>query len=160
MIRRNWKHVQPTSLRHALVLCKDYARERHNLSVERIADLMGVGADLLYKWLGTARMPACLIPTFELVCRCNFVSKWLAASSGHLLITMPKGRVAGAEDIQQLQGLLTAATGALLDFYKGDKDVDPTLADIRNALESLAWHHGNVAQHNTPQLDLGEDDGR
>lgn len=160
MTRRNWKHAQPTSLRDALVLCKDFARERHNLSVERIADLMGVGSDLLYKWLGTARMPVCLIPTYELVCRCNYVSRWLAASSGHLLIAMPSGRAAGAEDIQRLQAFLTKATGSLLDFYNGEGEVDPTLADLRNALESLAWHHGNVASHHAPQLDLGEDDGR
>lgn len=158
MSRRNWKRIQPTSLRDGLVLCKDFARERHQLSVERIADLMGVGSDLLYKWLGTGRMPACLIPTYELVCRCNFVTRWLAASSGLLLVSMPKGRVGTPDDIHQLQTLLNAATGSLIDFYKGGRDVEPTLADIRNALESLAWHHGNVAQHNTPQLDLGEDE--
>lgn len=156
MSRRDWKRIQPTSLRDALVLCKDHARERHQLSVERIADLMGVGADLLYKWLGTGRMPACLIPTYELVCRCNYVTRWLAASSGLLLVSMPKGRSATPDDIQQLQTLLTAATGALLDFYRGAREVEPTLTDIRNALESLAWHHGNVAQHGAPQLDLGE----
>lgn len=160
-MKRNWKRVQPTSLRHALVLCKDYASDAHNLSVERIADLMGQSADLIYKWLGTGRMPASLIPTYELVCRANFVTRWLAASSGNLLVAMPKGRSGSAEDIQQLQGLLTAATGALLDFYKGEREVEPTLADIRNALESLAWHHANVTEHNTPQLDLGdENNGR
>lgn len=159
-MKRNWKRVQPTSLRDALVLCKDHARDVHNLSVERIADLMGQSADLLYKWLGTGRMPVSLIPTYELVCRINLVTRWLGASSGHLLINMPKGREGSAEDIQQLQGLLTTATGALLDFYKGNREVEPTLADIRNALESLAWHHANVSEHNTPQLDLGGDDGR
>lgn len=42
MSRRNWKHIQPTSLRQALELCKDHAKERHNLSVERIAERMGL----------------------------------------------------------------------------------------------------------------------
>ena len=45
MTRRNWKRIQPTSLRNALELCKDHAKERHNLSVERIAEQMGL-ADL------------------------------------------------------------------------------------------------------------------
>ena len=41
MSRRNWKRVQPGNLRDALRLCKDFALERKNLSVERIADLTG-----------------------------------------------------------------------------------------------------------------------
>ena len=40
--RRNWKRLQPTSLRNALELCKEHARERLNRSVERIADEMGI----------------------------------------------------------------------------------------------------------------------
>ena len=48
---RNWKRIQPSSLRDALRLCKDHALEKKNYSVERIADLMGITADLLYKWL-------------------------------------------------------------------------------------------------------------
>jgi hypothetical protein len=36
--RRNWNALQPSSLRQALELCKEYARERRNLSVERIAE--------------------------------------------------------------------------------------------------------------------------
>ena len=42
MSRRNWKTLQPTSLREAMELCKDHARERLNKGVERIADDMGV----------------------------------------------------------------------------------------------------------------------
>ena len=62
-MKRNWKRVRPTSLLHALELCVEYARDVHNLSVERIADLMGITADLLYKWLSNGRLPAMLIPS-------------------------------------------------------------------------------------------------
>lgn len=67
MSRRNWKNVRANSLVHALRLCKEFAQERQNLGVERIADRMGVTHDSLYKWLGTGRMPANLVPTYELV---------------------------------------------------------------------------------------------
>ncbi|AOE92049.1 hypothetical protein LBM341_03799 (plasmid) [Ralstonia solanacearum] len=57
--RRNWKRIRPTSLRHALELCKDYAKERHNLSVERIAESMGLADHwTLYKWFQNGRMQA------------------------------------------------------------------------------------------------------
>jgi len=58
MTKRNWKRVQPSSLRNALELCKDYAKERHNLSVERIADRMGLSDHwTVYKWIQTGRIP-------------------------------------------------------------------------------------------------------
>lgn len=41
MSRRDWKRLRAHSLVHALRLCKEFAQERHNLSVERIADRMG-----------------------------------------------------------------------------------------------------------------------
>ncbi|MBY9178666.1 hypothetical protein ISG45_32350, partial [Pseudomonas aeruginosa] len=47
------------------------------------------------------------------------------------------------------------ATGALMAFYDGKQTAEQTLDAIRAGLESLAWHHGNVAQAETPQLDFG-----
>jgi len=72
--------VQPTSLRDALRLCKDHALERSNYSVERIADLMDVSSDLLYKWLSTGKMPVSSVPAYEHICGISLVTRWLAAS--------------------------------------------------------------------------------
>ena len=69
MTRRNWKRIRPHSLRYALELCKEHARERRNLSVERIAELMGLADHwALYKWFQSGRIPANLIRPFEHVC--------------------------------------------------------------------------------------------
>lgn len=117
MSRRNWKRLQPSSLRHALELCKDFARERHNLSVERIAEQMGLADHwTLYKWIQNGRMPICLVRAYEAVCGINYATRWLAASGGFLLIDMPTGRNASAEDIQVLQQILNDAIGQLLKF--------------------------------------------
>lgn len=157
-MRRNWKSVQPNSLIEALRLCKDYAAERHQLSVARLAALMGTTEDLLYKWLANGRMPALLIPTYEHVCRCNFATRWLAAAGGHLMIAIPTGRAASGEDMNALQVNLNAAVGALLRFYAAgaDGNADETLASLRTALEGLAYQHHNVQQSDQPQLELGE----
>ncbi len=157
MSRVNWKRLQPNSVREALELCKDHARERHNLSVQRIADLLQLPDHYtLYKWLQTGRMPTIVIPAYESACGINLVSRWVAASAGKLLIDLPTGRKAGVQDVQQLQEVLLEATAALMAFYNGKQDADTTLNAIRNAMESLAWHRGNVIQHAQPQLELGD----
>lgn len=40
MTRRNWKRIRPHSLRYALELCKEHARERRNLSVVSATSLL------------------------------------------------------------------------------------------------------------------------
>ena len=155
MNRRRWKNVRPTSLRHALELCKDFAIDAHNKSVQRIADEMGLPDHwALYKWLQTGRMPANLIRPYERVCNCDFVTRWIAASAGRLTIEIPTGRNCTAQDTQALQELLTTAAGKLLAFYAKNSEADETLAAIQAAMEGLAWHRGNVSQTQHPQLEL------
>lgn len=158
MIRRNWKKLQPTSLREATEWCKDFALSK-NKSIDRIAESMGLHDKWsLYKWIDNGRMPAVLIPAYEAACGIDYVTRWLASRDGKLLIDMPTGRSLTSGDVNELQSLVHTAVGALLEFYQHKKPAEQTLADITNALESLAWHRGNVEQHNQPQLDLGGSD--
>lgn len=155
MKSRRWKNIQPTSLRHALELCKDYAKEAHNMSVERIAIDMGVTDQwTVYKWLQSGRMPANMIRPYERACGCDYVTRWIAASAGRLTIDVPTGRNCTAQDTQALQELLTTAAGKLLAFYAKTCEADETLAAIQAAMEGLAWHRGNVSQTQHPQLEL------
>ncbi|GAA5784676.1 hypothetical protein YWS52_09950 [Chitiniphilus shinanonensis] len=150
--------MQPGSLIEALRLAKDYARERHNLSVERIADLIGVSHHDLYKWLGNGRMPALLIPAYEMACRCHFVSSWLALSAGKLVIDIPRGRSVAARDINQLQRLTTEAITQILNFTEGTTTAENALAAIHTSMAGLAWHKTNIEKHAQPELALGDDE--
>jgi hypothetical protein len=156
MSRRNWKTVRPTSLIEALRLCKDYAADKSNLSVERIADRMGVTHDSLYKWLATGRLPAIQLPAFEHVCGCHFASEWLAVTAGKLVIPMPAGRTAHESDMVQLNSGFAQALQLLTDFYAAPTSADPAevLAALRQHLQQVAWHHANVGQHANPELDF------
>lgn len=156
MIRRNWKRVHPISMIEALRLCKDYAQEKHNLSIERIADRMGVSHDSLYKWLSTGRLPAILIPPFEHACGCHFASEWLVASAGKLVVGMPSWRTVTQSDMVELNSCFAAALQLLTDFYgaPATADVAATLAALTSHLQQVAWHHANVSQHTTPELDF------
>jgi len=152
--RRNWKLVKPTSAVAALRLCKEFAAERANLSVERIADRMGVSHDSLYKWLSTGRLPAILLPTFEMVCGCHFTTEWLAASAGKLVIAMPTGKTATQTEMVALNTGFSAALQLLTDFYADRADPETTVAALTAHLTKVAWHHANVLQHAAPELDF------
>lgn len=157
MIRRNWKRVQPNNLRDALRLCKDHALEKKNYSVERIADLMGVTADSLYKWLAKGSMPLTSLPAYEHVCGINFASRWLAASDGYLVIRSPSGNTTTASDMHALQEVLNTAAGQLLQFYSGKAEATAVLAAIQQGMEALAWHKGNVEKSVQPEFEFNEE---
>lgn len=156
MTRRNWKRVRPSSLIDALRLCKEYAQDRANLSVERIADRMGVTHDSLYKWLATGRLPSILIPSYEHATGAHFVSDWLTLSAGRLPIAMPSGRAGTTADMVALNTGFAEALQLLTDFYADPAKADAaaTVAAIGAHLEQVAWHHMNVAQSATPELEF------
>ena len=158
-MKRNWKRWLPSNLRQALEGCKDYAREKRNLSVERIAEQMGLSDHyLLYKWLQTGRMPANMIPPFELACGADFVTRWMAMRNGHLVISIPSGQAARPEDMQVVQSLLNDTLGVLMKFYAGRADAESTLEALNNSISELAWHRENVAKSRDPELDFGGED--
>ena len=155
--RKFWKAYQPTSCRDALHQCKAYAQEARNLSVERIADQMGLPDHwALYKWIESGRFPFVLIPAYESACGINLPSRWLAATQRRLLVDMPVGRAATEDDLVQLGTGFQQAVQLLSDFYKsnGATDPAPVLAALRSHLESVAHHHLNVAGFSQPELDF------
>ena len=156
MTRRNWKRVHPNNLVDALRLCKEFAQEKANLSIERIADRMGTSHDSLYKWLATGRLPAILIPAYEHACGCHFASEWLAHCAGRLVVPMPGGRTATQADMVELNSCFGAALQLLSDFYAapGQADATETLAALHSHLQQVAWHHANVGQHANPELEF------
>lgn len=153
MPKRNWKTVQARDLRDAMDLCLEYAREKNNRSIDQIADLMGMESKwTLYKWIESVNMPVRMIRAFESHCGIDLVSRYLVASSGKLIIDIPRGRPCSSEDLLVLQSILNEAAGKLLRFYAEHSGHDETLAAVQTALEKLAWHRGNVEKYFQPEL--------
>ncbi len=153
--RRDWKRLQPTSLRHALELCKDHARIKLNRSVERIADEMGIADHwTVYKWLQSGRIPANLIRPYETACGIDYITRWVAASAGKLLVDIPCGRKLTSTDVVTLHNGFGSALQLLTDFYAGKVESCVTLAALTAHMDDVAWHRGNVAQFATPELDF------
>ena len=154
-MKRNWKRVNPASLQEATRLCIEHAKEVHNRSVEGIAALMGLNnMYTLYKWVESGGMPTRLFPVFEHACGCDFITRWMAHSRGYLLIKVPTGRSVKPHELGEIHQNLIDSIGALARFYEGKEGAQETLGRVTEALESLAWHHGNVQQHVQPGFDF------
>lgn len=159
MTRRNWRKARPTNLRQAMQFCIDYARERKNLSVERIADLMGVTNHWnLYKWMESGRLPTNLIRPFEHACGCTFLSEYIATSAHKIVIDIPRGRRVSDKDLIDLQAGAAETVQLLSRFYQGAANADETLAAIQRVMVDLAGHRENVIKTQEPELALFDED--
>lgn len=154
MSRRNWKRFVPSDLPSAIEGCIDCARDQQNLSVDQIADRIGVNKWTLYKWVEGASIPARMIRPFEHACGCTFVTRYLAASAHQLLVPMPTGRTASASDVNALQMACGEAVQALIQFNSGKHSADETLAAFTTAMTALATERGHVERHQQPELAL------
>lgn len=157
MTRRNWKLARPASMVEALRLCKEFAQEKKNLSIERIADLMGASHDSLYKWLANGTLPLIRLPSYELACGCNFASIWLVTSAGNkLVIDMPRGRKGSTADVMEVNTSCAAALALLTAFYADPtpENAEATQTALRTHMEQVGYHHDNVASYATPQLEF------
>lgn len=155
MTRRHWKNLHPSSLPHAIELCLEHARAIHNRSVDTVADLMGLTNKwVLYKWMESGRLPANMIAPLQHACGIGYVTRWLAHAERKLLIDIPTGRTATAQDIQELQAAMHEAVGQLIHFYNGKADADQTVAAISAVMQDMAWHRHNVGKHAQPEFNL------
>lgn len=160
MAPRSWKKIQPNSLRHAMELCLEHARVKRNLSVDRVADNMGMASKwTLYKWLENGRMPTILIRPFEQTCGIEFVTQYLATSAHKLVIPIPTGRKAKDSDVNELQGTFSEAMGLLIRFYQGKSEADETMSALTQVMSDIAWHRENVSKTLSPELSLFDESG-
>ncbi len=152
---RNWKNVRATNIRDALRLCKDYAKDKQNLSVAQIAELLSITEEALYKWLSSGSMPAHKILAYEHVCGCHFVTDYLASSNGQLVIQIPLGRAPTPMEINDLQMLINESLRDLMLYYDGNSDPKNTENSLTSALMGLAVHREVVKQGEQQALEFG-----
>ena len=155
---RNWNRIMPRTTLEAMRLCKDYAKAKKNLSVERIADRMGVSADNLYAWLGNGKMHLSLVQSYEQVCGCHFVSDHLAHAQGKLTVAIPSGRDLQDTDLLKMHGSFAATMALLAGFYAGKTDAAETLNALTQHMQAAAWHRGNVQKHLQPEFDFNSEE--
>ncbi|CAM5458589.1 hypothetical protein TMEC54S_03505 [Thauera mechernichensis] len=153
MSRRHSSPV-PSSLRAAFEADKAHALKHRRLNVERLAELLGTTPATLYKWIETDTMPVRALIAWQHLTGALHVVRYLASREGAVVITVPTGRTASADDVHALQATVNDAIGALLDYLRGTLDRDSTLGQLSAGLESLAWHRANVEKADQPELEF------
>lgn len=154
MRKRPWNTWQPASLPDAVEGCLAFALGRHRRSVDQVADLVGESKWTLYKWVQSGGIPARKIAGFEHACGVNYVTRYLAASGGSVLIRIPTGRRAAQADIAGLQAACTSAVSALIDYVAGKRGADETHDALTAAMTALAQERAHVDRGDQPELDL------
>lgn len=145
----------PTSVSAAFDQDKAQAIKGRRLSVERLADLHATKPATLYKWMEDGTMPVLHLAGWFHNTGGKGVIRLLCAQAGGLFIEIPSGRRASATDVNDLQGVLTDAVRALLDFHAGRADREGCMAALMGGLEALAWHRENVRKADQPDLEFG-----
>lgn len=152
----NWKKARPTNLQEAFWLVKKHGMEKKNLSVPRIAELMGLDDEsILYKWMKQASMPVNKIASFEHVCGANYVSIYLASSDNKLLIDIPTGRALKPVSVIDMQTTFNHAVTLLMQCAAGNATPEETVAALTSSMSDLAYHRENVQKQTMPELDFG-----
>jgi phage terminase Nu1 subunit (DNA packaging protein) len=158
MSKRRWKNRQPSTMQEAIRLCLDYALHKHNRSVARVAELVGVTEWVVYKWMSEGSIPSKRIRPFEFACDSTFVTRYIATSANKLVIDIPNGNASSQDDLLDLQNTLNNSVSLLTRFYRGDAEAADVLQGLTRAMEHLAGHRENVNKHNAPELALFDGD--
>ncbi|URX63273.1 hypothetical protein KR767_04170 [Luteibacter anthropi] len=141
-------------MQEAVEACVAFAQEKHRLSVERIADLVGETKWTVYKWMEQGSVPARKIAGLEHACGRAFITQYLATSARKLLVDLPTGRMPTQSDIHAVQQACNTAIGALLAFAQGDATATDTADHLTAAMSLLAHERAQVQRHDQPELDL------
>lgn len=152
--RKNWNKIVPNSPVHALQLCKEFAVDKHQMSIERIADRMGTTRESLYKYISNGTMHASMLIAFEQACGKAYMTQYSAHSQGFLLVEAPSGKRAKTKDVIELQALMVQVAGLILRAFDGTADIGETVALIKKLMEDLAYQERNLTSFESPQMAL------
>jgi hypothetical protein len=151
---RFYNRKVPTSFTEALRMCKDYAKTNKNLSVERIADEMGLTAVRLYQHLESGDMPFNRVRSFQRACGCNYVTQYMAHGDDCVLIKIPNGKKMSDEQMLNINSSFHKALSHLTSFYQNAANPELVVAALTDHMATTAWHRANVEKHLQPELDF------
>lgn len=154
MRNRRWKSIRPSSLADAMELCVEHAAESRR-PIKVLADLMGVPATTLYRWLSDSSMPSNRIRQFENFCGISLVSDYLCLAQGDkVVVSIPAGKKAGVTELGDVQVTLAEAMALLTKFYQQGVGLDETVVALTASLTQLAYQRSNVQKAAAPELEL------
>jgi hypothetical protein len=142
------------SFGEATQMCLDHSVKRHNRGSKRVADLIGVKLDTLYKWLSEDRMPMNMIGPFENACGVTYVTEYMCAQAHLLAVEMPTGRKLTQTDIMELQRSFSDAISLLIGFQQSSVESSQASCALTGLMGEIGWHRANVERHSQPDLPM------
>lgn len=134
--------------------CLDQALKNHNRGVKRVAELMGLKLDTLYKKVAEDRITIGELAAFQHACGATDVTEYLCSQAHLHAVEIPHGRRLQATDAMDLQQNFSTAMALLIGFYKGESDQDETVSALTSIMGEIGWHRANVERANSPELEL------
>lgn len=132
------KTCEPKDFVTAIAACLEHARTELLRNTGEVADAMaGPTRDAVYKWSQSGRMPIAEVPAFERACGAFFVSKQLAACSGHLIVKAPTDSAAAQLDFARLQFQVAKALLAGAIAHVDKSQTQEAARSITQAIEAL-----------------------
>jgi len=151
------KRLVARSLEEALQRTKEYGKERHNMSVDRLADRIGSNSSNVYKYISDATLPVNKLIAFEEASGILLVTQYLAHSHNCLLVPIPNGRKATNKEISELQKQCNNAMNLLIDLYEGKGSTDDVISGLNLIMQDFAYHRNNAEKQQQPELMFEED---
>lgn len=154
VVRRKRSARIPSSLSDAVQACLDYAMKRHNRGIKRVAELMGMKLDTLYKKIAEDRISTGELAAFEHACGATYVTEYLCAQAHLLAVEIPSGRRVQATDVIEVQQHFSESMALLIGFFKGESNQDETIESLSSLMGEIGWHRANVERASSPELEL------
>lgn len=149
---KNWKRVVVNSLQHGTDLCVQHAQDKHNRSIQQIADQIGENHHTLYKWLAETRMPIKKVIGFEKACGVALITQYLAHANNKMLVDIPTGRKAEHRSLNELAAYTHKVMGMLLEFEADSSEPDALKEAITLLMADFAHQRGQVSKRQQPEL--------
>jgi len=131
---------------------------RAKLSVDELADLLGVSSSTLYRCGNpndeSARFPLeRVIPLMEAT-KDYSILHHLARRTGHVVFKIPRAAARSQEKLHEFQVAFTTCFSALLSFYKDEISKEDTIAKIDALISAAAAHRRDVEKSGQGKLEL------
>lgn len=154
MAARKWKPMRPAhSIGHATEMDLAHALKNYNRSIKTVAGLMGTKLDTFYKQLAEDRIPVCAVAAFGHACGSHYLTDFLSAQAGRLVVGMPTGR-ATPLNLAELQVFQSEVLALLMRCYERKADPRETADALTALLGEIAFQRENVLRLDAPELDL------
>lgn len=128
------------------------------LSVEELADRLGISSSMLYRAGNPnddgARFPLEKVIGLMRATKDYSILHHIASRTDHVVFKLPRAAAKTAEDMHEFQLVFTVCFSSMLAFYRGEATKEDTVRKIDDLISAAAGHRKAVDRHEQPEFPL------